>query len=251
VVSGTVALMLQANPTLTPIATKAILQYTAQEYAGYDPLTEGAGFLDAHGAVVMARFFAAPATEPYPSDARWSRQLIWGNHRVRDGRLSATANAWSAGVTWGALTTPSGEPIAWGTACDPADCGPTSVVMSWGAACLIVACDTTGSSSLLSDNVVWGTTCGGADCPGAIWHSPDSQDGASGQTVVWGTTPDGETVVWGTNSSGETVVWGTSGDGETVVWGTNDGGETVVWGTSSGEDVVWPPPPCEDPSCGS
>ena len=31
VVSGTVALMLQANPALTPNAVKAILQYTAQE----------------------------------------------------------------------------------------------------------------------------------------------------------------------------------------------------------------------------
>ena len=32
VVSGTVALMLQANPTLTPNLVKAILQYTAQSY---------------------------------------------------------------------------------------------------------------------------------------------------------------------------------------------------------------------------
>ena len=32
VVSGTVALMLQANPKLTPNLVKAILQYTAQPY---------------------------------------------------------------------------------------------------------------------------------------------------------------------------------------------------------------------------
>ena len=32
VVSGTVALMLQANPALTPNAVKAILQYTAEVY---------------------------------------------------------------------------------------------------------------------------------------------------------------------------------------------------------------------------
>ncbi len=44
VVAGTVALMLQANPTLTPNAVKAILQYTAQVYPGYDALTQGAGF---------------------------------------------------------------------------------------------------------------------------------------------------------------------------------------------------------------
>src|SRR5207248_1021474 len=44
VVAGTVALMLQANPALTPNAVKAILQYTSETYDGYDPLTEGAGF---------------------------------------------------------------------------------------------------------------------------------------------------------------------------------------------------------------
>ena len=49
VVSGTIALMLQANPDLTPDQVKAILQYTAQPYAGYDILTQGAGFLDAAG----------------------------------------------------------------------------------------------------------------------------------------------------------------------------------------------------------
>ena len=43
VVSGTVALMLQANPGLTPNLVKAILEYTAQVYPNYDPLTEGAG----------------------------------------------------------------------------------------------------------------------------------------------------------------------------------------------------------------
>src|SRR5262245_53181973 len=46
VVSGTVALMLQANPNLTPNLIKAILQYTAQVYPGYSALREGAGFIN-------------------------------------------------------------------------------------------------------------------------------------------------------------------------------------------------------------
>src|SRR6185295_10059043 len=76
VVAGTVALMLQANPTLTPNAVKAILQYTAQQYEGYDALTEGAGFLNAAGAVTLARFFGQGGQE-YPYDPTWSRQIIW------------------------------------------------------------------------------------------------------------------------------------------------------------------------------
>ncbi len=59
VVTGTVALMLQANPSLTPNQVKAILQYTAQVYPRYDPLTEGAGFLNAKGAVDLARAIAS------------------------------------------------------------------------------------------------------------------------------------------------------------------------------------------------
>ena len=57
VVGGTVALMLQANPNLTPNLIKAILQYTAQTYNGYKPLQQGAGFLNALGAVRLARFY--------------------------------------------------------------------------------------------------------------------------------------------------------------------------------------------------
>ena len=54
VVSGTVALMLQANPNLTPNLVKALLQYTAQSYPGYSALRQGAGFLNTLGAVRLA-----------------------------------------------------------------------------------------------------------------------------------------------------------------------------------------------------
>ena len=66
VVAGTVALMLQVNPQLTPNAVKAVLQYTAEVDAHADPLTQGAGFLNAKGAVQLARYLAAPAATTYP-----------------------------------------------------------------------------------------------------------------------------------------------------------------------------------------
>src|SRR5262249_21160044 len=82
VVSGTIALMSHANPSLTPNAIKAILQYTSQPYVGYDPLTEGAGFLNAKGAVELAAYLAAPAGVPYPDTGGWSERIIWGNQRT-------------------------------------------------------------------------------------------------------------------------------------------------------------------------
>jgi serine protease AprX len=194
VVAGTVALMLQANPSLTPNAVKAILQYTAQPYAGYDPLTQGAGFLNAKGAVELAAYLAAPAGVPYPDTAGWSERIIWGNQHVAAGPFDASASAWSSGVTWGAPLTPNGQPI---------------------------------TLSTTSFNVVWGLLCGGHDCPGP-WSvgtiGPTST--GEGDTVVWGTSggTEADTVVWGTSSTeGDTVVWGTSC--------TDPSCSTVVWGS--------------------
>ncbi|HEV3141862.1 MAG TPA: S8 family peptidase, partial [Vicinamibacterales bacterium] len=78
VVAGTVALMLQANPALRPNEVKAILQFTAQKYSGYDTLTQGAGFLNAKGAVDLARYVASPSTLPYPATTDWSSHIVWG-----------------------------------------------------------------------------------------------------------------------------------------------------------------------------
>src|SRR5581483_6903227 len=55
VVSGAVALMLQANPNLTPSLVKAILMYTAQPLNGFNMFEQGAGELNVDGAVRTAR----------------------------------------------------------------------------------------------------------------------------------------------------------------------------------------------------
>ena len=76
--------MLQANPALTPNAVKAILQYTAQVCRSYDPLTQGAGFLNAEGAVELAQVSRArrrpPPIRHPPAGAA---ALIWGNQLLQ------------------------------------------------------------------------------------------------------------------------------------------------------------------------
>jgi serine protease AprX len=186
VVSGTVALMLEANPNLTPNAVKAILQYTAQVYPGYDALTEGAGFLNAVGAVRLARFFStAQPGDLYPTQSIWSKEIIWGNHRLTGGALRPAANAWSLGTTWGVAAAADGDNIVWGTQC--------------GAGC---------------DNIVWGTA---ADGDNIVWGTA-----IDGDNIVWGTAADGDNIVWGTDCGGadcDNIVWGTV-DGDNIVWGT-------------------------------
>jgi subtilisin family serine protease len=211
VVSGTVALMLQANPALTPNEVKAILQYTSEIYDGYDALTQGAGFLNAEGAVRLARFLGSPLSLPYPSASKWSKQLIWANHRIRGGRLTADASAWSTDVVWGAALTPGGQHVEWGVI------QTSGSWTAWGSACSDPLCSTFEWGVGGSPNIVWGPKCGGADC-----------------SEPW--TIQAVTVVWGTDAD-DTVVWGTDAD-DTVVWGTVDD-DTVVWGTSDVDSIIW------------
>ena len=213
VVTGTVALMLQANPSLTPNHVKAILQYTAQVYTGYDPLTQGAGFLNAKGAVELARLLAVPSSDVHPRPPEWSGRLIWGNQLITGGRLTANANAWSTTVTWGASRTAGGQMVDWGVICSAASCsGSTATWNRWGTACADSACSRVTWGEGASQNIVWGTSCGGEDCP-TPWTP------AAAGSVVTGST-EGTTLVWGT-ASDETLVWGTSC--------SDPGCEPVIW----------------------
>ena len=55
VAAGTAALMLQANPSLTPNLVKALLMYSAQPLAGFNMLEQGAGQINVAGAVQLAQ----------------------------------------------------------------------------------------------------------------------------------------------------------------------------------------------------
>lgn len=57
VVSGSVALLEQENPSITPDQVKAALMATARPLAGVDPLAQGAGELDVNGAAALVRTF--------------------------------------------------------------------------------------------------------------------------------------------------------------------------------------------------
>ena len=214
VVTGTVALMIQANPGLTPNLVKAILQYTAEESPSYDALTQGAGFLNARGAVDLAKYFAT--AEPgarYPYSRMWSQRIIWGNHRVGGGAISPNANAFEAGTLWGAQRDEDGDNIVWGTRCEMETCG--NVV--WGA-----SLDGDGAFGVVDedlDNIVWGTSL-----DGSVADISEDVD-----NIVWGTSmdasfadigEDADNIVWGTNFASE--------DGDNIVWGTSDSNGEIV-----------------------
>jgi serine protease AprX len=217
VVSGTIALMLQANPALTPNVVKAILQYTAQPYPGYDVLTQGAGFLDARAAIHLAKFFATPRTVAYPPNGTWRRRFMWGTGRI--GITQIVSNVSS--LFPGPLLPPPTGPILCVLGCD----ADLALWRAWATRCLRPECN---PLDPVHETAVSATALGRY-----TWESGYA-GGAVGQTVVWGTNDDGEVVVWGTGDDGEVVVWGTGDDGEVVVWGTGCGSDP------SCQPVVWP-----------
>ena len=170
VVAGTVALMLEANPNLTPNMVKAILQFTAEVRPGYDFLTQGAGFLNTLGAVRLSRYFAtAEKGDRYPDMRAWSRHILWGNKRVRGGVLTPGGTAWAHNIVWGDSFTPAGQNIVWGENCDTASC----------------------------DNIVWGNNI--------VWGESDANDNivwgnTDGDNIVWGNTDD-DNIVWGNGAT--------------------------------------------------
>ena len=275
VVAGSVALMLQANPSLTPNLVKAILEYTAQVYPGYNALTQGAGFLNTKGAVDLARYFrTARAGQPYPLDNEWSKKLIWGNHRISNGVIKPNAPAWKPGVVWGAAKTPAGANISWGTLCKNS-CS-SQVWSAFDSEDNIVWGTASGSEDNIvwgtfaefsddnvvwgtmaddEDNIVWGTDCGGANCAQVVWGTAASED-----NIVWGTASMDDNVVWGTSGDLDSIVWGTAADEDNITWGTSDGDDTLLFDDPDGAPVsfdatVWEnlfgtpsPEPVESPA---
>jgi serine protease AprX len=256
-VAGSVALMLQANPALTPNLVKAILQYTAQIYPAYNALTQGAGFLNTMGAVRMARAFAKhEAGTPYPNSPYWSHHIIWGNHRVTGGVLLPSANAWDDNIVWGSALDANGDNIVWGRVGDDYDNivwgssnddnivwgsnGDDNIV--WGSSCADPNCDNIVWGSNGDDNIVWGSDCGGADCDNIVWGSIGDDN------IVWGSAEPGDNIVWGSNSD-DNIVWGSNGD-DNIVWGSN-GEQLTVWTEEADSGVTDPavsPPPTEEPA---
>ena len=123
---------------------------------------------------------------------KWSRKIIWGNHRISHGVIKPNGTAWKPGLVWGAAADNEGANIVWGTLCDTDECD--NIV--WG-------------TSDEEDNFVWGTASDEAD--NIVWgtYAEDEDD-----NIVWGTAADDEdNIVWGTDCGGDecdNIVWGTA-----------------------------------------
>jgi serine protease AprX len=186
VTTGSVALLVEANraandypsqPSLTPNAVKAILQYTSlgiHDDAGveYNPLRAGAGALNTKGGIDLAR-----AIDTSTAAGKWwltSSPYRWTT-------IGGKALAWNQNVVWG-------NAIIWGTTLNLNE-------KAWGSA-IIWGTDTSWSSA-----IIWGTNL--------VWTDPQSWATA----IIWGTDAigqaNGTAIIWGTTNgmTAQNTVW--------------------------------------------
>jgi serine protease AprX len=195
--TGVVALMLEANRAtfpdarrdLAPNALKAILQFTSIAVhdratgSEYDQLTEGAGAINALGAITLARHLDPAAlvgtwwlrtsvdehTTLAGISLPWTRRIIWGDTVLHGQTVYVNAPAWQSEIVWG-------DTLVWGE------------TLIWG------------ETFVGGDTLVWGENV--VEATALIW----------GESIVWGdglVSIDGQSFVWG-----DTFVWG-----ESFVWG--------------------------------
>ena len=253
-VSGVVALMVQANPSLTPNLVKATLQYTAEFNPQFHALEQGAGFVDAKGAVTLANYLeGGPVGAPYPSESTWSKTVIWGNLRVSGGTLAPNASAWAWDVQWGARKTPRSGHIVWGENCANSSCigavrGDSSIWKTKRGRGSRGAWRIPGSfsrfnwlnrfrSAYYDDNIVWGNYNDDNIVWGNYWDDNIVWGNYNDDNIVWGNYYD-DNIVWG-NYNDDNIVWGNAEQDDNIVWGNNYGDDNIVWGNYSDDNIVW------------
>jgi serine protease AprX len=136
VVSGLAALVLEANAGLTPNALKMVLQYSSipvNDDDGYaDVLTQGAGAINAEGALTLARAidptvavgekWLTTAFEPTSviggQSYLWAQRMVWGNHIARGtGVIDEQRPSWALNIVWGDGLEDD-DNIVWGNSSD-------------------------------------------------------------------------------------------------------------------------------------
>jgi serine protease AprX len=240
VTSGVVALVLDAHNKsgyhrqrpLTANLVKAMLEFSAIPVGGADYLTQGAGEINAAGAITLGSGIDTSAgagnywvrssipgfTVIGGQMLGWGQNIIWDTTVYTGNLLYVSNTVWTSNIVWDtnivwdrSVAYVRAGNIVWGTDA------------VWGAN-LVWSDRVIGQMN--GDNIVWGT----ADGDNIVWGT------LAGDNIVWGTVV-GDNIVWGT-WDGDNIVWGTS-DGDNIVWGTAVG-DNIVWGTASdGDNIVW------------
>ncbi len=211
VASGAVALLLNANPALTPDQVKALMMETANKavlpqtssvtdagntyVAHNDVFTVGAGYLDIGAAVRIAKSTA------FPLGSAMSPIALYDPNSGDVGLVTDSTALWGRTALWGASGVYGANAFVGGS------------TALWGR-------DATQASTAL-----WGR------------DDPQAYTALWGSTALWGRgTPDAADALWGTSTmNGSTALWGRSNpSSSTALWGASTlSGSTALWSATT------------------
>jgi serine protease AprX len=186
VVSGAVADLLQAHPTLTPDQVKARLMKTASKSfpttssvydptsgitytSQYDIFTVGAGYVDLAAAMASTELSSGTAKSPtavYNSNTgnvtlTSDASAVWG-----------LSQAWSGPAVWGSTQFVGGSAIMWGSNSTSGSAIMWGSSGLWGNAIMWGSSNASGFSTIWSDAIMWGSS------------------GTGGSAIMWGSSAD-------------------------------------------------------------
>ena len=168
----------------TPNTVKAILEFTAVQIPNADVLTQGAGSINASGAIALASAIdtRTPVSSPWLATGvtptttlsngevlSWVQHLVWGDHVVWGDYVYFNEPAWALHVVWG-------DHIVWG---DHVVWGDTYDSVVWGTALV------------WGTHLVWGENVLAYDANGTLLY---------GNQIDWGTVA-ADHLVWGSLDS--------------------------------------------------
>jgi serine protease AprX len=186
VVSGAVADLLQAHPTLTPDQVKARLMKTASKNfptsssvydpasgitytSQYDIFTVGAGYVDLAAAMASTELSSGTAMSPtavYNSNTgnvtlTSASSAVWGSSQT-----------WSGPAVWGSTQFVGGSAIMWGSTSTSGSAIMWGSSGLWGNAIMWGSSNASGFSTIWSDAIMWGSS------------------GTWGSAIMWGSSAD-------------------------------------------------------------
>jgi serine protease AprX len=184
VVSGMVADLLQAHPTLTPDQVKARLMKSASKSfptsssvydpasgitytSQYDIFTVGAGYVDMAAALASTDLSSGSAMSPtavYNANTgkvtlTSDSSAVWG-----------TSQAWSGPAVWGSTQFVGGSAIMWGSGTTSGSAIMWGSSGLWGSAIMWGSSNASGFSTIWSDAIMWGSS------------------GTWGSAIMWGSS---------------------------------------------------------------
>ena len=231
VVSGTAALILQANPSLTPNMVKAILMYSAQLMDGEDLFEQGAGMLNVEGALRLARSMKQTA-----STVPVGQKLLASAYLPKaESTIAGETFAWSRGVVWN-------DGWVSGTAVMTQQQDAYSQSLIWGDRRMAWGAGATFFDGLYSDrHVVFGQ---GGEWRYVTWDSGTTLDGGlvfrddlAATGVEWNAsqiddtffTIDPATLIWGYSRYARdlSLIWTFE---QSLIWGYGLRDSSLIWG---------------------